>query len=332
VSREGLPLLPAPRPDFAIAPPAQDRTAWKALPEFVAAQLMADGDAALAADYPQLTATHYLAYTRTGDRAGFEAGYFARRRLLNALILAECVEHDGRFLDRIVDGLLLLCEESGWQLPAHNAQVRNGARAALPDVTRPIIDLFAAETGAQLAVAAQMLGAELEIAAPGLVARIDAELERRIFTPYLTRHFWWMGNGDEPMNNWTAWCTQNLTIRAAVAPTAFAPLRAEPKLRNIAEYIVHMHVAGRRYFNFADSSAVVEGCGAREFLFGSGTFSRKSICRISSRQKLYVLPTLSRCQCCAFRFRSLGLSSPGRNKYLRPLTPNEKASHIRGSG
>ncbi|MBN9305733.1 MAG: heparinase [Devosia sp. 67-54] len=319
-----LPLLPATLPDFAIAPPAQDRTAWKALPEFVAAQLMADGDAALAADYPQLTATHYLAYTRTGDRAGFEAGYFARRRLLNALILAECVEHDGRFLDRIVDGLLLLCEESGWQLPAHNAQVRNGARAALPDVTRPIIDLFAAETGAQLAVAAQMLGAELEIAAPGLVARIDAELERRIFTPYLTRHFWWMGNGDEPMNNWTAWCTQNLliaafarplaaarrrdivgqaarsldaflkdyaedgaceegvlyyrhaglclfnalTILAAVAPTAFAPLRAEPKLRNIAEYIVHMHVAGRRYFNFADSSAVVEGCGAREFLFG----------------------------------------------------------------
>jgi hypothetical protein len=319
-----LSLLPLLLPDFAIAPTAEDRGAWAGLPDFARAQLLADGTAALAASYPELTARQYLAYHRTGDRAGFEAAYFARRRRLNALILAECAEHDGRFLDDIVDGVMLLCEESGWQLPAHNAQVRDGKRAALPDVTDPIIDLFAAETGAQLAVAAQVLGPELEAAAPGLVGRIDHELERRIFAPYLTRQFWWMGNGDEPMNNWTAWCTQNvliaafarrlpqetrraivakaapsldaflkdyaddgaceegvlyyrhaglclfnaLVVLAAVAPAAFAPLWADPKLRSIAEYIVRMHVARRRYFNFADSAAVVDPCGAREYLFG----------------------------------------------------------------
>lgn len=76
--------------------------------------------------------------------------------MLNAMILAECVEHQGRFLDRIIDGLMLLCEESGRQLPAHNAQVRGGKRAALADVASPTIDPFAAETGAQLAVAAAM--------------------------------------------------------------------------------------------------------------------------------------------------------------------------------
>jgi len=321
---ERLPFLPTIVGEFRPAEPASDRRAWEGLPDWVQAQVLADGEAALAEAYPSLLANDYLVYTRTGDRAGFESKYFARRRTLNALILAECVEHSGRFLDRIVDGLLLLCEESGWQLPAHNAQVRGGQRAALADVTRPIIDLFAAETGALLAVAAQVLGSELDAVAPHLVQRIDVELHRRIFEPYLTRHFWWMGNGDERMNNWTAWCTQNVLLAAfcrpldaprrhqivaqaarsldaflkdyaddgaceegvlyyrhaglclfnslvvlgSVAPEAFAPLWQEPRIRNVAEYIVRMHVGGRRYFNFADSSAIVDGCGAREYLFG----------------------------------------------------------------
>ena len=47
---------------------------------------------------------------------------------------------------------------------------------------------------------------------PEIVARIDHELERRILTPYLTRHFWWMGRGEERMNNWTAWITQNVLL------------------------------------------------------------------------------------------------------------------------
>lgn len=314
---------------FVPAEPARNRAAWDGLPEAVRAALVADGERALATDYPALLATLWLDYTRTGDRARFEAAYFSRRRLLNALVLAECVEHRGRFLDRIIDGLLFICEESGWQLPAHNSQVRGGARSALSDVTQPIIDLFAAETGAQLAVAVALLGVELDAVTPEIVQRIDHELERRIFAPYLSRHFWWMGNGDEPMNNWTAWCTQNVLIAAfsrpksnevhhrivrqagrsldafmkdygddgaceegvlyyrhaglclfnamvvldAVAPDAFGPLWREPKIRNMAEYIMRMHVDGPRYFNFADSSAVVERCGAREYLFGKAVGS-----------------------------------------------------------
>jgi hypothetical protein len=246
--------------------------------------------------------------------------------LLNALVLAECVEGQGRFLDRIADGAWLLCEESGWQLPAHNSYERSGKRLALPDPTRPVIDLFAAETGAQLAVLAQLLGPVLP---DEIVTRIDRELEHRIYRPYLEHHFWWMGNGDEPMNNWTVWCTQNvllsvftrstsqelrravvakaagsldaflkdygedgaceegvlyyghaglslfnaLLVLDAVAPGCFAPVWREPKVRNIAEYVVHMHVDGTRYFNFADSSAVVERRGAREFLFGKAVGS-----------------------------------------------------------
>lgn len=316
--------LPEALEGFRPGPPAADRVAWIGLPEAVRTDLLADGETALGRDYPTLHATSYLGYTQSGDRTTFEAAYFDRRRMLNAMILAECVEHESRFIDRIIDGIMLLCEESGWQLPAHNSQERGGKRAALADVTRPVIDLFAAETGAQLAVAVALLGRELDAVTPEIVARVDFELERRIFAPYLGRHFWWMGNGDEPMNNWTAWCTQNVLIAAfsrpigaaicrrvvtqaaasldafvkdygedgaceegvlyyrhaglclfnslvvleAVAPAAFGPLWGEAKIRNMAEYIVKMNVDGQRYFNFADSSATVERCGAREYLFG----------------------------------------------------------------
>lgn len=316
--------LPDHLQDFVAAPGT-----WSDLPDWVRMPLIAEGEAALATPFQMLHLEDWLAFSRTGDRIGYETPYFARRRQLNALVLAECVEGSGRFLPRIAEGIWLICEESGWQLPAHNSLVRGGPRLPLPDPDQPVIDLFAAETAAQLAVAAQMLGPALEASVPGLVARLDRELEARLLSPYLTRHFWWMGDGDEKMNNWTAWCTQNVLIatftrptpqdvRAAVVAKAagsldaflkdygddgaceegvlyyrhaglclfnallvldracagrLSPLWGHDKLRNMAEYIVHMHVDGPRYFNFADSSAVVERCGAREYLFGKAVGS-----------------------------------------------------------
>jgi hypothetical protein len=316
--------LPEFLPDVGAAPGA-----WSDLPDWVRTPLIAEGETALAAPFPALHLEDWLAFSRSGDRVGYETPYFARRRQLNALVLAECVERNGRFMPRIAEGIWLICEETGWQLPAHNSLVRGGPRLPLPDPDQPVIDLFAAETAAQLAVAAQLLGPALEAEVPGLVARIDRELDTRLFRPYLSRHFWWMGKGDEPMNNWTAWCTQNVLIaaftrlisqdvrRAVVQKAArsldafikdygddgaceegvlyyrhaglclfnamlvldratagkLTPLWRYKKLRNTAEYIVHMHVDGPRYFNFADSSAVVERCGAREYLFGKAVGS-----------------------------------------------------------
>jgi hypothetical protein len=327
---ERLRDLPPVLADFRPCPPATDRASWLGLPEFIREQIARDGEEVAGKDYPALPATAYLDYTRSGNRARFEAAYFTRRRMLNAAVLAECAEHQGRFLDQIIDGVLLLCEESGWQLPAHNALVRGGPRMALPDVDNPVIDLFAAETGAQLAVIAAALGRELEAAAPGIVQRLDRELERRLFQPYLGRHFWWMGDGTGRTNNWTSWCTQNvllaafsrpldqgtrrdivtratasldrflddygedgaceegvlyyrhaalclfnaMVVLAAIAPDCFAPVWREGKIRNMAEYIVKMNVGGRSYFNFGDSSAVLDRCGVREFLFGEGVGSK----------------------------------------------------------
>ena len=326
---ERLSALPVQLSDFTPAPPASDRAAWSQLPADVRAMLVAAGEAALAETYPTLYATAYLEFIRSGDRVGYERHYFNRRRMLNELVLAECVEGSGRFLDHISDGLLLICEESGWQLPAHNAKARGVDRMALPDIDTPIIDLFAAETGAQLTTILALLSPELAAVTPEIAQRIDRELDRRIFRPYLDRHFWWMGGTDEPVNNWTAWCTQNVLlatftrptsqdIRRAVvtrtaisldafldsysedgaceegvlyyrhaalclfgaiqvldaaAPGCFTPLWREPKIRNMAEYPLAVHVTGQTYFNFADCPAVAERCTAREYLFGKAVGS-----------------------------------------------------------
>ncbi|RXT17898.1 heparinase [Rhizobium leguminosarum] len=316
--------LPDVLGDFTPGAVGSDRPRWNSVPQAVRELVIGEAEETLARAWPLITASDYREFTATGDRARFEALYFTRRRMLNNLVLGELIEGGARFLPKIVDGIFLIAEESGWQLPAHNAYERSGARLPLPDTSQPVVDLFAAETAALLATVVALLRDELDGMSPEITARVEREIEIRILSPYLGRHFWWMGRGEERMNNWTAWISQNvlltvfslrtdqptrhavvkkalgsldaflkdyaedgaceegvlyyrhaalclhgaLTILDRVAPGLFGRFWQQPKIRNMAEYIAHMHVAGRHYFNFADSSAVVEPCSAREYLFG----------------------------------------------------------------
>ena len=132
-------------------PPLADRAAWESLPG--AARWAAAGQAALehAQTAPELPLSLWLQFTRSGDRAKWEHAYFARRRTLCALAMAEAVTNRGTYLPALADLAWRICEESAWQLPAHNSYIRDTPQLPLPDVTRPIVDLFAAETGALIA-------------------------------------------------------------------------------------------------------------------------------------------------------------------------------------
>ncbi|TBD77280.1 heparinase II/III domain-containing protein [Rhizobium ruizarguesonis] len=321
--------LPDVLGDFTPGAVCSDRARWSAVPQAVRELVIQEVEETLARAWPLIAASDYREFTATGNRARFEELYFTRRRMLNNLVLGELIEGGARFLPKIVDGIFLIAEESGWQLPAHNAYERSGARLPLPDNSQPVVDLFAAETAALLATIVALLRDELDGISPEITARVEREIEIRILSPYLGRHFWWMGRGEERMNNWTAWISQNvlltvfslktdqptrhavakkalgsldaflkdyaedgaceegvlyyrhaalclhgaLTILDRVAPGLFGRFWQQPKIRNMAEYIAHMHVAGRYYFNFADSSAVVEPCSAREYLFGQAVGS-----------------------------------------------------------
>ncbi len=191
-------------------PPARDRAAWGRLgPE--AARLVAIGEAALDTPWPDLPGALFAEFCETGDRIGFETPYFTRRRKLNALALAEAVEGQGRFLPEIEAGIALICAEAGWQLPAHNSNERGGEIFPQPDPARPVVDLFAAETAAQLATLSHLFVGEL---APETRTRVAWEVAARVLRPYLGGRFWWMGLDGGRMNNWTVWCTQNVLVAA----------------------------------------------------------------------------------------------------------------------
>lgn len=195
-------------------PDISRRDVWDALDEELKKAIIVNGEKNLAKEWPLILITDYMEFGRCGNRVHFENKNFERRKMLNSFIMAECVENEGRFIDKILEGLYLILEETSWCLPAHNSYERDEKQYPLPDATRPIIDLFNAESGAEVAIAEKILRPVLEQVCPFISVYVDAELEKRIFKPYEEQHFWWMGDGKQKMLNWTVWCTQNVLLAA----------------------------------------------------------------------------------------------------------------------
>jgi hypothetical protein len=209
-----LPLL-ALREARIPFPRARDRAAWEALPANVKDEILRAGAAQRKKPYPALTATQFLAFTRSGSRAAWEKPYFERRHKLIRAVLATCLTGSQEYLDDVIDGLWCVCEETWWGVSAHNVNPHPGAPPAaavpLPDEENPYIDLFAAQTAACIAFACYLLEDELNAVAPVIVSRARAQTERRILRPFMRRDdFWWMGMIRKDMCNWTPWILSNV--------------------------------------------------------------------------------------------------------------------------
>jgi len=188
-------------------PTARDRAPWDSLPPDARTTLIAAGEHQLKSPWEVLTATGALEFARNGNRSRYEGTRDRRRNKLQDLVIAECVEAKGRFVDEIVNGIWLTCEESFWGVPAHLGAQR--ARVGLPDVTEPIVELFGAETAAELAWTLYLLEPQLRGVSPLVPERIRLETERRILVPALERDFSWMGFTGGPPNNWDPWICSN---------------------------------------------------------------------------------------------------------------------------
>lgn len=180
-------------------------------------EIIKNADAAVGSPWSILTLTEFNEFKISGNRVDYEGKYFSRRNKLNALVIGELVAGDGRYLKEIVNGLGLVLEESTWALPAHMGLQKAGN--GLPDVDEPIVDLFAAQTASTLAYMKYLLGDELESYSRLLIPRIDAELNKRVFDPYLNRDdFWWMGfKTNRKMNNWNIYINSNILLSALLA-------------------------------------------------------------------------------------------------------------------
>ena len=208
----------ASRDRFHPFPRASERASWEGLPSDARAALLETGERQLKTGWEVLIATQFLEYRRSGNRSRYEDARDRRRNKLHDLVIAECVEGKGRFADEIANGAWLTCEESFWGVPAHLGMQKAGA--GLPDVSDPIVDLFAAETSSLLAWTEYLVGDLLTRVSPLLSERIRLEINRRILIPCLARNdFWWMGFSGAPVNNWDPWiCSNWLTSALLVEP------------------------------------------------------------------------------------------------------------------
>ncbi len=189
-------------------PKASDHAGWKKIPEKVRAAHLRQGEKHLGCDWEIPKASVFLEYVRTGNRTNYQRISNGRRIRLAELVVAECIEGKGRFLDDIMNGIWAICEETYWGVPAHVGAQKKGP--GLPDVAEPTVDLFAAETGMLLAWVDYLLGEELDRISPLITERIHYEVQRRILSVNLKRDdFWWMGFSGRMVNNWNPWICSN---------------------------------------------------------------------------------------------------------------------------
>lgn len=190
-------------------PTWDERESWLSLSDEIRKTLIGNGEALLGSAWPPLPATLFLEFARSGNRENFQKPQRERRDALTRLVIAECVEGNGRFLDDIVNGIWAICEESYWGVPAHLSMQAQGI--GLPDVAEPTVDLFANETGSLLAWTNYLLKSPLDKVTPLITQRIELEVEKRILEPCLRRDdFWWMGfRPGVTVNNWNPWNNSN---------------------------------------------------------------------------------------------------------------------------
>ncbi|MDX9980408.1 MAG: hypothetical protein RBU25_10320, partial [Lentisphaeria bacterium] len=235
--------------------PASDRAAWgtiAAMPEAEGAVKAAE--AHLDTLPPELPDELYLEFTTNGNRRNYERPYGQRTGRISALLLAECIEYQGRFLPALERDVLAMCEERSWTMPAHDGSLSNFKGTLLT------IDLGSSARGWLLSSVDYWLGDRL---APEARARLRQEVQRRILDPYLEavrgedlRGNWWM-LGD---NNWNAVCT------AGVVGTALALVESP---RDRAEFLAAMEKSNPRFVSgFTDDGYCSEGMGYWNYGFG----------------------------------------------------------------
>ncbi|OMF24938.1 hypothetical protein BK133_21935 [Paenibacillus sp. FSL H8-0548] len=162
-------------------------------------EIKAAADDLLQTPNPELTFALFRIYSDTGERLAYEHIYFERRKRLNAFVIMSLLEPEHTEYEAAACNIIWsICNEFTWCLPAH---FNEGAE-------RLDIDLFAAETGFALSEIVVLMGDRL----PSLLRRrIEAELERRLFQPFLEQGPYGWETAD---HNWSAVCAGSLGAAA----------------------------------------------------------------------------------------------------------------------
>lgn len=199
-------------------PSYNERKAWEQLPEKLRQKTIKEGEKYLGYNWPPITATMYLEFTRTGDRAIVDRAISNQRAVLRSLVLAELMEGEGRFIDDIINGVFVYCEQTYWGMSATFYMYKTGFKGlddpntVLPDINDPIVDLSVGDAAADLAWTWYFFNKEFDKISPAISKRLKNELQKKVLDPFYERYdFWWItGWGEGNVNNWTPWCNYNV--------------------------------------------------------------------------------------------------------------------------
>ena len=210
----------------------------------------------LAEPIPECPDSLYLEYYKNGNRSRYEKCYSARRDLMTRLADAERRERKGRYLPRLVEVIDAICAMKSWSLPAHDY-----GHGCL-DGRFMVVELVSSGIARSLT----SLAVDPQVALPAAtVAKIRAEVDRRILAPYLAHvrgklkvGNWWWCNGK---NNWNAVCHANI-VRTALDFYPFGnPHRAEIVRSAVGKMPVFLS-------GFTDDGYCSEGAGYWNYGFG----------------------------------------------------------------
>lgn len=201
---------------FHFGRPISNRAAW----EKVRASAVGQRLLALAAESgkdepcPYFTNEDCLYVIETHDRSKFDPfpGRVRERQVL--LPIAECIENEGRYLERIEADIQRLCAINSWTFPLHEKGM------ALYNRDLIFTDLASVHYASNLTAALHLLEDRLK---PETCAMIRREIETRIFKPFEERIksgrdiFWWT----IVTHNWNSVCLSGVlscALRLKEAP------------------------------------------------------------------------------------------------------------------
>lgn len=238
-----------------VGPTIDDRQAWQSLAGSVLARsTVKDAEKLLSRPTPKVTDELYLVFSRTGNRSQCEAVQSRQISRFNQLVLAECLENRGRFLDAIDEIAQEICHDKSWTHPSYDRDL------AIFHGTTQSIDLRVASLSWNLATAIYWLGDRLR---PETKKLMQSELQRRTFQPMTD----WLATGKPAMwwvtgkNNWNAVCLAGVT-GAALACVESRQQRA--KFAAAAEQYIQYYLDG-----FTPDGYCSEGLGYWNYGFGN---------------------------------------------------------------
>ena len=123
--------------DWHPFPTADEHGRWQKIPEKIRAAHIRRAEKHLDCEWETPRASVFLEFVRNGNRSNYEGISFGRRTKLAELVIAECIEGRGRFLDDILNGVWAICKETYWGGFRPMSALREKARACLTSRSRP---------------------------------------------------------------------------------------------------------------------------------------------------------------------------------------------------